>query len=195
MLSAKIGDRMFVLSPASGEWESPDSANRPDSFDGFPAQEKPGIGKTSDSGGENETQPETSRPSSPRALALIADITRRENDAAQLADNVRKLSKDVGQGNPATSEHRKKLERVLDAALDMKLQLEESRIKELQTRLSKLEQQIGQRRAQRAAIIERRANELIEGNSLRWDASTTNHQSIDPLNPLRPSVAGTRRYE
>ena len=53
----------------------------------------------------------------------------------------------------------------------LKLQWEELQVKELQSRLSRLERQIGQRKELREKIINRRAGELIEGDASRWDST------------------------
>ncbi len=69
------------------------------------------------------------------------------------------------------AEHQRKLKNLLSTAFDLKLQLEELQVKELQSRLSRLERQIVQRRELREKIINRRAAELIEGDALKWSST------------------------
>ena len=76
-----------------------------------------------------------------------------------------------GKDDARVTEARQTLERELDATLTLRFQREDLRIKELQNRLRFLEQQIAQRKAQRSAIVERRADELIKGENLKWDVS------------------------
>jgi hypothetical protein len=57
----------------------------------------------------------------------------------------------------------------LQTAFELKMQLEDLQVKELHARLSQLERQIGQRKVLREKIIDRRAAELIEGDSLTWN--------------------------
>lgn len=59
----------------------------------------------------------------------------------------------------------------LQTAFELKIQLEELQLKELQSRLSRLESQIDQRKELREKIIERRTAELISGDSLRWNTN------------------------
>ena len=64
---------------------------------------------------------------------------------------------------------RRDVEASLSSAFEFKLQLEKLRVKELHSRLSRLEQQIGRRQAQQKQIIERRTNELIAGEETEWN--------------------------
>ena len=97
--------------------------------------------------------------------------------------------------------HQESLKSTLAETFDLKHQLEQLRVREAQSRVSRLEQQIGQRQSQRTQIIERRARELIEGDQTQWnrnpdaDANSAPPQESDSLakaknphessNPLR----------
>jgi S1-C subfamily serine protease len=115
-------------------------------------------------------------PDTPAAKQLVAQLQAQESAAAADAATIRQLqaSGQVEQNKQPIAEHQRKLKNLLSTAFDLKLQLEELQVKELQSRLSRLERQIGQRKELREKIIARRATELIEGEGLRWDSAGDN---------------------
>ena len=109
---------------------------------------------------------------SPVHQPLIQQVGASESAAAAEAQRIRDLQAN-GQAESnkgAIAEHQRKLASLLSTAFDQKLQLEELQVKELQTRLSQLERQIGQRKQLREKIIQRRVAELMEGETLKWDS-------------------------
>ncbi len=112
-------------------------------------------------------------PDTPAAKQLVDQLTAQESAAAATAATIRQLQSNgqAEQNKAAIAEHQAKLKILLSTAFDLKLQLEELQVKELQSRLSRLERQIGQRKELREKIINRRAAELIEGDTLKWDTA------------------------
>src|SRR6185295_12070983 len=108
----------------------------------------------------------------PAAKKLVEQLCAQESAAAVEAATIRQLQANgqSEQNQQPIAEHHRKLKNLLSTAFDLKLQLEELQVKELQSRLSRLERQIGQRKELREKIIVRRATELIEGDVLRWDS-------------------------
>jgi hypothetical protein len=127
---------------------------------------------------------------SPAEQKLIEQLQSRESAAAELAMMVRTLQvSGPGERNqPAIDDSQRELQRQLGLAFDLKLQLEELQVQELQSRLSRLERQIGQRRALRDKIIARRAAQLVEDNGLQWDTS-----GPSPQRPLPRRVSNERQ--
>ncbi|TXT22420.1 MAG: thioredoxin [Planctomycetota bacterium] len=117
-------------------------------------------------------------PNTPAAKQLFEQLGAQESAAAAEAATIRQLQAkgQAEQNQQPIAEHQRKLKSLLSTAFDLKLQLEELQVKELQSRLSRLERQIGQRKELREKIIARRAGELIEGDALRW---TRDAQPVD----------------
>ena len=109
----------------------------------------------------------------PDAKPLVAKLQAQESAAATEAATIRQLQANgqAEQNQPAIADHQRKLKNLLSTAFDLKLQVEELQVRELQSRLSRLERQIGQRKELREKIINRRAGELIEGDALKWESS------------------------
>ncbi len=107
------------------------------------------------------------------AKPLVEQLTAQESAAATEAEAIRQLQADGENGAnlKAIAEHQRKLKALLSTAFDLKQQLEELQVKELQSKLSQLERQIAQRKTLREKIIQRRATELIEGEALKWNTS------------------------
>ena len=126
---------------------------------------------------------------SPAEQKLIEQLQSHESAAAELATKIRTLqASGPGERNQAAiADSQRELKSQLSTAFDLKLQLEELQVKELQSRLSRLERQIGQRRALRDKIIARRAAQLVEDNGLQWDTSGTSPQ------PPKPSMVSERQ--
>ncbi len=112
-------------------------------------------------------------PNTPAAKQLVEQLAAQESAAAAEAATIRQLQANgqAEQNRQAIAEHQRKLKNLLSTAFDLKLQLEELQVQELQSRLSRLERQIGQRKELREKIINRRAGELIEGDALKWDST------------------------
>jgi Tol biopolymer transport system component len=156
-LSVKIGDQIYAFSSKSGKWTSSEEASsneavRPD--DKGDSIQKLNIGF--------ET---------PESKQLTQEYLKYELHAASLAEQIRGQLKAQPKGvdeSPSLIANRKHLMTALARGLELKSQLDLLRVKELQSRLSRLEQQIGRRNALSQQIIERRARELIEGDETRW---------------------------
>ncbi len=110
-------------------------------------------------------------PDTPAAKQLVEQLGAQESAAAVQAATIRQLQASGLQFKTEIAGHQRELKNLLSTAFDLKLQLEELQVKELQSRLSSLERQIGQRKQLREKIIARRAGELIEGDALRWDST------------------------
>ncbi len=128
-------------------------------------------------------------PDTPAAKRLVEQLGTQESAAAAEAATIRQLQANgqAEQNRQAIAEHQRKLKNLLSTAFDLKLQLEELQVQELQSRLSRLERQIGQRKELREKIINRRAGELIEGDTLKWDASDINSKKERPDQNVRTS--------
>ncbi len=112
---------------------------------------------------------------SPAAKQLSEQLQAQESAAATQAATIRKLqtSRLAEQFKMEIAGHQRELKNLLGTAFDLKLQLEELQVQELQSRLSRLERQIGQRKELREKIIARRASELIDGDDLKWSSIAT----------------------
>ena len=130
----------------------------------------------------------TAIPDTPEARELTENLKTQEAAAAAESATIRQLMANGQTEQKLIDEHQYKLTSLLRNAFDLKLRLEELQVKELQSRLSQLERQIGQRKELREKIIARRAKELIEGDALKW---TPGSASTDQMNPLRPLGGGS----
>ena len=113
---------------------------------------------------------------------LTEEIAKRELQAANLAIQIRTLNRSLGEGQGVPKklvESQNALNLTLAETFDLKRDLEQLRVRELQSRLSRLEQQIGQRQSQRTQIIERRARELIEGEATQWSTDPDSSANSD----------------
>ncbi|MFO0919942.1 MAG: thioredoxin domain-containing protein, partial [Planctomycetaceae bacterium] len=132
------------------------------------------------------TPPKSSaKPASPDAKRLAAELWKREAQASAMASEIRELIQKLGPEHREVTESRQQLGETLAAALDLKFQLEQLQISDLQARLSQLEQQIGQRKAQRDKIVQRRAQELIDGDATKWNNGNEPTISTESGNPRR----------
>jgi hypothetical protein len=138
-------------------------------------------------------------PDTPAARNLVEQLRSHESTAAALATEIRQHANGQGdQNQPSIGVLKRKLQNSLETAFDLKLQLEEIQVKELQSRLSQHQLQIGQRKALRAKIIARRASDLAEGNALKWNLNSEaingnkNARRSDPQlsAPVRTPVTG-----
>ncbi len=112
-----------------------------------------------------------------------------ESAAAVEAAKIRELkTSGVEPDSDRLSELERKLNTHLDAAFELKLQLEERQVKTLQNRLSQLESQIGQRKQLRDKIIARRSAELIDGEVLEWSSQNSLTESKNVRNDTRDSI-------
>ncbi|WP_397568944.1 PQQ-binding-like beta-propeller repeat protein [Schlesneria sp. T3-172] len=159
-LSVKIGDQIYVLSSRSGEWTSPDVV-QPDSVQGGPELVAPG-----------DAQKKLRLAlDSAEVRRLQDEVAKYESRSTRQAEQIRQMLKVSPVGTPesdAIQDARQALEETLAKALDLKTQIEQSRLREMQARLSRMEEQLEQRKAQRTQIVKRRATELIEGEETRW---------------------------
>jgi|GEM_PF-4239558 len=183
-LTAQMGDNIYALSPVTGQWMSSDGtpakAGQTVSFVDF--------GIVSAAVTEKSTREK-----------LMESIAEYEKLTDALAKQIRELM-----AKPSANEKerrqlldvRRRLNGELSKIFDMKAQLEKIRVKELQTRLSQLEQQISQRQSQRDQIIDRRARELIQDDSTKWPANDSNAGSSDRTTfkpPRRSSKSDSSR--
>ncbi|HEY2252321.1 MAG TPA: pilus assembly protein N-terminal domain-containing protein, partial [Planctomycetaceae bacterium] len=139
------------------------------------------------------------------AKPLAQQLAAREAAAAAEAATIRQLqaSGAADKNQAAIALHQRQLTSLLNAAFDLKLQLEELQVQELQSRLSRIDRQIGQRRHLREKIIARRAAQLFEGEALTWtpveprasrqenkqaDVQTVTQKPSDQANP--PAATG-----
>ncbi|MCX7407786.1 MAG: hypothetical protein NTZ32_06850 [Planctomycetales bacterium] len=152
-----------------------------------------------------------SLPDTPAAKQLVEQLAAQESAAAAEAAAIRRLQANgqaesnkqpivadggtvlLGGVKRGQAEHRRKLKNLLSTAFDLKLQLEELQVKELQSRLSRLERQIGQRKELREKIIARRAGELIEGGVLKWtpDGTRATPDGTITANPVETTSTQT----
>lgn len=149
--------------------------------------------------GPDAKRPPTARPnnfSSGETQQLAARIQQHENTANEIAQKLRTACATChgsgefrGQGDPGMwkrldksphrSDHRgpldlrKQLENELTQALSLKFQSEELQVKDLQNRLSNFQRQIGERKALREKITERRLQELLDQDETRWEIQAT----------------------
>ena len=137
-------------------------------------------------------------PDTAAAKQLVEQLAAQESAAASEAATIRQLQSNgqAARNKQPIAEHQRKLKNLLSTAFDLKLQLEVLQVKELQSRLSRLELQIGQRKELREKIIARRAGELIEGDTLKWDSTGAASRSAaetssksKPTNPTTKPVA------
>ena len=165
-LSAELGKKLYILSATTGEWTSPDE----------PAT---GLGRedVAPISSAVSTHSDSAVPQSKEASFFSGRIGQLEADSLRAAAKVNELTKQHGADHEAVKAARAELDKVLNEALDVRFLREEFRVKELRTRLGRLEQQIGQRKTQRAAIIERRADELLNGGAFKWETSVKTIES------------------
>ncbi len=196
MISARIGDRTFVLSPVTGKWTSSDD----DTSSSVSIVERTPLSDPQirpradfvDAEQKLRLAVETSE-----SRRLVETIAKHELQAATIAERIRTQSKSSPSDQtvkPTIEDLRRDVEVSLSSAFELKLQLEKLRVKELHARLSRLEQQIGRRQAQQKQIIERRTNELIAGDETEWNSdpnSTTQDENLktEPKRS-RPQQAG-----
>lgn len=132
-------------------------------------------------------------PDTPAAKQLVEQLAAQESAAAAEAATIRQLQSNgqAEQNKQPIAEHQRKLKSLLSTAFDLKLQLEDLQVKELQARLSRLERQVGQRKELREKIINRRATELIEGDALMWSSSDRPTVKTAPSSTLTATVLTT----
>jgi len=191
VLSATIGDQTYVLSPLSGEWESADesSSSATATTNATPTADLRDIQNRDTQDAEQKLGRAIDTSESHRLAEAIA---KHESQAAMIAEKIRTLSKTLPPERtaaPTMEDLRRGVEASLSAAFELKLQLEKLRVKELHSRLSRLEQQIGRRQAQQKQIIERRANELIAGEETEWNSDPKG--KAQPDRPMKAEQTST----
>ncbi len=196
MISATIGDRTFVLSPVTGKWTSSDDDT---SGTGAVEVQTPSLSLIHVSATSTIEDAEKKLGlaiDTSESNRLSAAIAEHESKAVVTAERIRAISRTIPPERPVTptiEDLRRDVEASLSAAFDLKLQLEKLRVKELHSRLSRLEQQIGRRQAQQKQIIERRTNELIAGEETEWNSDPNGRAQLE--NPLKAERASTESLE
>lgn len=175
-LSAELGKKFYTLSSTTGKWTSPDEPENESVANEDPTALTPSAS-------------ELSVATSKETKFFSAQIGQLEADALRAAAKVNELTKQHGADHESVKAARAELDKVLNEALDVRFLREEFRVKELRTRLGKLEQQIGQRKSQRATIIERRADELLNGGAFKWDDAAARPTSSNSLAETESSKA------
>jgi hypothetical protein len=94
------------------------------------------------------------------------------------------------QNNQSGEESREKLISLLSAAFDLKLELEETQVKELRAHLDLLDHQIGERRRLRDRIVSRRATDLVDGTALDWNNQPESVPGEVEVEPKQPKDVG-----
>lgn len=142
-----------------------------------------------------EDQPTANAVQGPKNNDLKHQIALHESRATGHAEILRKLKADNrdGQHNAKIAEHERQLHGELNLAFGFKLEFEEHQIKELRSRLTQLEQQVAQRRQLREEIIAQRRNELLNAQSLEWDALESETQKPYEI-PVSPEISTLRKY-
>ncbi len=125
--------------------------------------------------------PTPSRTQPPGLLAL-------ESRAAELAGNVRELSKSHGSAHPDLIAARQQLEQTLTEALELKFRSEQRQIATLEQRLNRLKSQLDQRKAVRHEIVESRLRELLETPATRWNTDEHSADEYSSNSSSRPSI-------
>ena len=120
--------------------------------------------------------------SSPDAQTLTKQLADYEAKANTSAHRIKNLAKDADSEKLERREVvlKRELETTLHAALVIKLKLEQLQIQALEERLTQLKTQIVERQAVSNQIVERRLNELIGRDVLRWDSTPTAQTSTSP---------------
>lgn len=166
VLFVAIGDRTYALSSKTGKWTASD-------------QPVSGIELT-------ESLParsfELTQDLNITPQKLAASIAEHEASASRTAKEIRKILEDSADAKdgPEVQKLRAKLETTLSKTFDLKTQLETSRVQDLQSRLKRLEQQLGRRQSQRTKIIDRHLHDLIEGEDTDWTTDATNEGNPQP---------------
>lgn len=171
-INGKPVNEPFVNDAGEMEWVRGDAVATPEEPGG--AVMPGGLGRSGDGLRRTDLAPQIHAiPDTPAAKQLVEQLHAQESAAAAEAATIRQLQANgqAEQNQQPIAEHQRKFKNLLSTAFDLKLQLEELQVKELQSRLSRLERQIGHRKELREKIITRRAGELIEGETLRWSPS------------------------
>lgn len=114
---------------------------------------------------------------------LVSAIDGQEQRAVTLAQRIRQL----GPKHPDFTKSREELNTALQSALDLKFQQEQLQLQQLEERLSRLQQQLTLRQAASSKIVERRAQELLDGD-LKWNPdSPGSPKPSDLTNPRAES--------
>lgn len=131
-------------------------------------------------------------PNTPAANDLLKRLEAQESSAATAANEIRRLQAN-GDAAETIAPHQAQLKAHLQTAFELKMQLEELQVKELQTRLSRLERQIGQRKELRDKIIERRAAELLNPDVSWENTATKTSVAVPPIAGATDRDGGRRR--
>ncbi|MBS0264453.1 MAG: hypothetical protein JSS02_21135, partial [Planctomycetes bacterium] len=128
-------------------------------------------------------------PLATESLPQWEQLAKHESQAAAHARVIRDLqTRKIPDGDSMLKENRRLLRDQLNQAFDLKAQIEERRLQEFRSRLDRLEQQIGQRKALRDKIVDRRATELIDGEAVHWNHPLPDESSLPPRDvPSEPA--------
>lgn len=174
-LHAEVDKKLYILSSTTGEWTSPDE---PITYEG------PVEATT-----QGTSDPFVNTTTAPNVFSV--KIAQFEADALRSAAKVNELTKQHGVDHETVKAARAELDKLLNETLDARFLREEFRVKELRSRLGRLEQQIGQRKSQRAAIIERRADELLNGGAFQWDDAAVRPKARTPAKAIEDLTNST----
>lgn len=111
----------------------------------------------------------------PEMQELLERIQKLETSAAAEALMIHKLKRTGGSSDETRrliSNCTQKLNDALNTAFDLKLELEERKVRELKERLRRFETQIAERKELRQRIVSHRADELMGSQSLNWELNT-----------------------
>lgn len=131
-------------------------------------------------------------PNTPAAKDLLKRLEAQESAAATAANEIRRLQAN-GDAAETIAPHQAQLKAHLQSAFELKMQLEELQVKELQSRLSRLERQIGQRKEIRDKIVERRAAELLNPDASWETTATKTSVAVPPIAGATDRDAGRSR--
>lgn len=120
-------------------------------------------------------------------------VAHHDQESVRLASEIRSLRRQHSSNHPQLAEARQKLEDVLKAAFQVRLQLQGLEIAAIKSKLADIESRVQRRSQLRQQIIDRRLHELLgEKDDLSWEAARTGSvqpsSSLDELLPP-PDVA------
>jgi len=111
-----------------------------------------------------------------------------DKESIRLASEIRSLRRQHSSNHPKLAEARQKLEDVLDASFQVRLQLQGLEVVAIKSRLADIESRVQRRSQLRQQIINRRLHELLgEKDDLSWEVARTSpalpSRSLDDLLP------------
>ena len=137
-------------------------------------------------------------PNTTETQKLISSLSTLEAKSITLAEQIRNESAKPDAAEPKIAELRRELNEALASALSLKFELENLQIKAVEERLARLKAQMQRRNTSVKQIVERRARELIEGDSSSWipqELSSTNGSSAKKVSSLSNSPSDFERMK